>query len=427
MNYLVSKVRKLGRPLKSLLHQQVKSFKILKIYVRRFIHCRPRFQLESGYTLKEYGVANRHVFFGYHDISPFNNSSDKILACRVDIKCISPETYPLEVGYYNLENGQFISIGFTSSWCWQQSCRLQWWPTDDNNLVFFNKTIGEVHKSVLFDITKKVVVKIYDRAIYSVSEDGKYGISLDFARLQRLRPGYGYADIYDQTLGQLAPEDSGLWMIDLVSGKSELFISLSEIANWERTQDMLEAEHYFNHVMWSPDSEYFLAYHFWITVKGERKSRVLIWKFASREFFSLPTEGKASHFDWINKEELLVYTKLKATGANFHKFNITTSNVCVIGNGVINQDAHLMINPQKPNHIIMDYYPDPIYSERLLFIFDLISQNSRPIGGFFSPLTLTGEQRCDLHSRWDQKGEKICIDSAHSGIRALYVIEQGKK
>lgn len=422
MSSLLNNARKLWRQLRSFLRQQTRALEALKIYLRRLIHLRPRFQLEEGYTIKEYGAPNRHVFFGYHDISPFNKASDKILACRVDTRCISPETYPLEVGYYCLESGQFNSIDFTSSWCWQQSCRLQWWPTD-NNLVLFNKTIGGVHKAVVFDIAKNQAVRIYDRAIYSISDDANYAVSLDFARLQRLRPGYGYADIPDTTLGQLAPEDSGLWMIDLKTGESELLVSLSEIANWNASHDMSEAEHYFNHVMWGPSAENFLVYHFWITSTGKRKSRVLIWDFEKRDFISLPTEGHASHFAWLNKDELLIYTKLRATGANFHKFNIKTSSICTIGDGVINEDAHLMVNPIKSDQIIMDYYPEVIHSERLLFILNLSTQKIEPVGRFYSPLSLTGEQRCDLHSRWDTKGKEICIDSAHSDKRSLYVIK----
>lgn len=423
MIYLINKIRNLLKRLKYFLRQQYKLLHIIKIYGRRLLHARPRFQLEHGYDLKEYEALNKHVFFGYHDISPFNKASDKLLACRVDIKCILPETYPLEVGYYNLINGQFISIDFTSSWCWQQSCRLQWWPTKDN-WVLFNKAIDGVHKAVVFDITKNKTVRTYERAIYSISEDANYAISLNFPRLQRLRPGYGYADIRDNTLGQLAPENAGLWLIDLKTGNNKLLISLNAIANWNSTNDMNGAEHYFNHVMWAPNSKYFLVYHFWVTVTGARKSRVLIWEIETRTLSTLPTEGHASHFAWLNQEELLIYTKLRATGTNFHKFNIKSSYISTVGDGVIDQDAHLMINPIRRNQIIMDYYPDIIHSERTLFTFDLNSQKIKSLGRFYSPLNLTGERRCDLHSRWDSKGKKICIDSAHSGKRSLYVINK---
>ncbi|MBC7289368.1 MAG: hypothetical protein H5T86_15270, partial [Armatimonadetes bacterium] len=45
------------------------------------------------------------------------------------------------------------------------------------------------------------------------------------------------------------------------------------------------------------------------------------------------------------------------------------------------------------------------------------------IGRFFSPPELSGEIRCDLHPRWNRAGDKVCIDSAHTGVRQMYVLD----
>ena len=65
--------------------------------------------------------------------------------------------------------------------------------------------------------------------IYSISNDCLYAVSLDFRRLQRLRPGYGYEDLPDTSIDQKAPENQGLWLMDLKTGQSELIISLADI------------------------------------------------------------------------------------------------------------------------------------------------------------------------------------------------------
>jgi hypothetical protein len=400
--------------------------KILKnttVLFKRFLGNRRKYSLNANYQIKEYGQAGNHVFFGYHDISPFNQNGSKVLVGVVNENCRQAGSYPLEVGFYDLKDGTYASIGETSAWSWQQSCRLQWWPNRES-WVLYNKTVDGAHKAVVFDIDTNQCVSIYERALYSIDHNAKYAVSLDFPRLQRLRPGYGYTDLPDLTVGQLAPNDSGLWLMDLSEGTSSLILSLFDVARWNPMPDMVHAEHYFNHVMWSPDGDHFLFYHLWMTSEGRRKARVLIWDIEKQDFFALETEGHASHYAWISNVELVIYVKLAKTGMYFHKFNIKTGEVSPVGQGCIHRDAHLMVNPKNGSLIVMDHYPDRDFSEQKLFIYDMEHDEGEDIGQFYAPLKFRRELRCDLHSRWSPTGDKICIDSAHEGKRALYIIEK---
>ena len=58
--------------------------------------------------------------------------------------------------------------------------------------------------------------------------------------------------------------------------------------------------------------------------------------------------------------------------------------------------------------------------ETLKFIID--RYEGRMQGSVFSPFKYDNNTRCDLHPRWNRKGDKICIDSIHEGKRGLYTL-----
>ena len=63
------------------------------------------------------------------------------------------------------------------------------------------------------------------RPIYALSADGTQAVTLDFARLHRLRPGYGYASYTEQFADDPAPEKLGVWRMDMTTGKNDLVIT----------------------------------------------------------------------------------------------------------------------------------------------------------------------------------------------------------
>ena len=50
----------------------------------------------------------------------------------------------------------------------------------------------------------------------------------DFRRIQDMRPGYGYAGIPDPNREVLAPDDAGVYRVDLDTGASELIVSIEK-------------------------------------------------------------------------------------------------------------------------------------------------------------------------------------------------------
>jgi hypothetical protein len=54
---------------------------------------------------------------------------------------------------------------------------------------------------------------------------------------------------------------------------------------------------------------------------------------------------------------------------------------------------------------------------------DVKSGRAAQLASFYEPPEYRGDWRCDLHPRWDRESRRVCIDSTHSGIRQVYVIE----
>ena len=385
----------------------------------------PRIQLEAGYGMKEFYSPGYETFFGYYDVTPISTDEKLILASR--IRC-SEGGRPsarghIDVGYFRIndDNTQYYKIGDSSSWCWQQGCRLQWYPqlASEDNKVLYNVMVNGSHGAVLADLASGRIIEHYERAIYSVSPDGSTGISLNFSRLQRCRPGYGYSDLPDTTVSDKVPANDGLWSIEMASGKTRQIFSLAQIAQLQSRPTMVGAEHYFNHILWNPDSSRFLFLHIWIN-DGKRRSRLITADHNGGSLCILYNEDHVSHHCWLGPKRILAYSTHKDTGTRFHIYQDGVGRVEKFGGDVLTLDGHPSQRPNK-NQILLDTYPNANF-EQELFIYDRSSVKKKPVGRFFNPIRFSGEFRCDLHPRWSPSGDLICIDSAASGVRKIYVI-----
>ena len=184
-----------------------------KIRLNRFFRyfSNPNFDYkQSRYFLKEYSIDKKNVFFGYYDLNPFNKKN-LILAC-----VNSTNSQKMEVGYFDLNstNNKFIKISETKTWCWQMGCRLQWYKGTDH-LIFFNDFSNGRYISRIFNIETNNDEKVLDSPLFCLSKGGEFGLSLNFSRLEKLRPGYGYSLIADSNIDIKEPQDDGLFLIDI--------------------------------------------------------------------------------------------------------------------------------------------------------------------------------------------------------------------
>jgi hypothetical protein len=138
---------------------------------------------------------SRHHYFGYYDKSPWDQADKRILSLEVDQSSSAPKIGQMaEIGYVDSENLYFHPFAETKTWNFQQGCMLQWLPPDYDDRVIFNDFEDGQYVSRLVSLETNEQTTL-DRPIYCVSPTGKSALSLDFSRLHRLRPGYGYINL----------------------------------------------------------------------------------------------------------------------------------------------------------------------------------------------------------------------------------------
>lgn len=363
--------------------------------------------------------------FGYYDITPFSKNNQLVLA-NIMPKHHSPpkpgET--ISVGFFDLSGcHEFQNVGATSTWCWQQGCRLQWYPTDENELVIYNKLIDGNYGCVIQNIDTGEIVREYRNPIYSLDRTGQWTVFPNFSRLNRLRPGYGYVDVPDQTESLAAPDDDGIFLFDLESEKIELLITLDELASLETLNSMTGAEHYVNHLCFNPSGKKFLFFHLWDSADGSY-ARLLTCDRTTGSFHVLEDRGKVSHYAWKGDNELLATFNYANKLGQYQLYGSGSREYLTIGEETLTRDGHPSYSPDG-SLILTDTYADKYGDQHLLLV--NARQDVLELGRYPTPIMIrlrhNGEARCDLHPRWDRHGKLVCFDSAHSGERAMYIYD----
>jgi hypothetical protein len=323
---------------------------------------------------------------------------------------------------FDLEkNDEWIELGESRAWNWQQGCMLQWLPGSKAEVIW-NDRDGDQYVSRILDV-KTGKKRTVPAPVYGVSPDGKWAVAPDFRRLHHLRPGYGYAGIPDPNHDGLAPMDAGIWKTDLRSGKTELIISLADVAHIPAAGlDQSNSKHWFNHLLVSPDGDRFIFLHRW---QGPQHKAFVTRMFTSapdgKDMYVLDPHGKTSHFIWRDDKHVLAWATHPSRGDKFYLYRDKTQEVEAIGPEAMTVNGHCTYLPGN-RYILNDTYPD---KERMqhVYLYDTKTSKRIPLGSFLSPREYSGEWRCDTHPRFSRDGRMACIDSPHDGGRQLHLID----
>jgi hypothetical protein len=405
----------------------------IRFCVERWVEITCRMQFPAVYRMLHHGsFADRvraitqgpqHHFFGYYDKSPWNADQTVVLAHEVSFNDRPPiPTEPVRVGVVSTKApARFCALGETYTWNWQQGAMLQWHPANPNNWIVFNTRRGEQGVSVVMD-TAGNEQAVYARPIYAIAPDGRCAYSLNFARLHRHRPGYGYAGLRDPWEADPHPAEDGLWRLDLRTGDSYLVVSLAALAQSQPKDTMNGAYHWLNHLQFSPKGSRLAFFHIWGCDTGNWAVRLYaIEEHAGRHTVVLDTE-EISHYDWLDEDHILVWARHPDGDNAFLLCDLVRDRIERVGNGVLTEDGHCSFSPDR-RWVLNDTYPDR-YGLRTLMLFDHKRGTRIDLARLYSPKERWwGEIRCDLHPRWSPDGRYACIDSVHSGERQMYQVD----
>ena len=357
-------------------------------------------------------------FFGYYDKSPWDSTNRYMLCMKA--KDTSKEVAPNEkveillIDTYN--NNKAEKIAESNSWNVQQGCMAQWLGPEFDRKIIYNDFRDGKYCSVILDVFNKAE-KIINMPIYSVSSDGKFAFSLDFSRLHRLRPGYGYSNIDDTTKDEKVPNKPCIWKVYLEKNSVEPYLYYSDFYNFETREDMKLAEHKVNHIMISPNNDKFMVIHRWLN-ENKKYSRLITCDIKSKELFNLSDDNMVSHCYWKSNNEILGFLNKKNHGNGYYILKDKTNNYERIWDD-IESDGHPSYSSDG-KFVLTDSYPN---KKRIQSLKILTENEIYNIGKVFSPFKYDNETRCDLHPRWSRDDKKICFDGCFEGRRRLYVID----
>lgn len=364
----------------------------------------------SDYGFSLYGTNRKHTFFGYFDKSPFSFDDTKLLFISTDYNKNLKTPELAYIGYFDLKSKSYVEIDSTTTWCWQQGCRLMWY---DKNLIIYNKVVNEDYGSVLFDTSKNKVVSKFNFPIYDINPNKKIALSLNFTRLQYYRPGYGYNNFINHNDINNKNLKDGVYICCFNENKKKLLISFDKIINSDYKYSMKDASHYINHLKFSPDGSKFIFYHIWIK-NNKRYTRIIYSDLDGKILNVLDNGTFMSHDTFFTNESLLVFTETENKGYHLYNLNDKTYKI-------ISKDFNLDGHPSffKKEIFITDTYPHKINRyQKLLLLSDNKIINLAKI---YSPKIYSGETRCDLHPRFNIKKGLICVDAPFFSGRKMIV------
>jgi hypothetical protein len=367
----------------------------------------------------------KHHWFGYYDKWEFDPTSRYVLGMEVDFEHRSPRPDDvIRIGMVDLnDEDRWIEVGTSQAWGWQQGCMLQWLPGAISEIIWNDREADQFVSHILNIETGRK--RTLPTPIYAVSPNGEWAVTTDFRRINDMRPGYGYAGIADPNSDQNAPDDVGIWRVDLRTGKRELIVSLAQAAAVPNMHaDFTGVKHYFNHLLVSPDGSRFIFLHRWRGEKGYRgfRTRLFTANADGSDLYVLDPYGHTSHFIWRDPEHVLAWTRHPSNGAKFYLFRDQTDHVQVLAPEAMPENGHCTYLPGN-EWILNDTYPDQGRLQHP-YLYEIATTRRVPLGHFYSTPEYTGEWRCDTHPRYSPDGKKVVIDSPHGDSgRQLYLID----
>jgi hypothetical protein len=317
---------------------------------------------------------------------------------------------------------RWIELGSSRAWNWQQGCMLQWLPGSKDEIIWNDREGGRFVAHIMNVRTGKH--RTIPAPIYTLSPDGMWAVAPDFRRLNDCRPGYGCAGLPDPNANILAPEDAGIWRVDLRTGKQKLLLSFADALKVPNPHgDWTGAKHWFNHLLIAPDGNRFIFLHRW---RGKKEgtsftTRMFTADRDGRNPYVVDPYGRTSHFIWRDASHILAWAWHPSHGDKFYLYEDRSERVEAAGRGVMTRNGHCTYLPGN-RWILNDAYPDKERNQPL-YLYEVATGRVIELGRFHSPAAYTGEWRCDLHPRSSPDGTKICIDSPHEGGRQMYLID----
>lgn len=404
------------------------------------------------------GDGSQHHFFGYYNKSNWDKTNRLLLAQRTPWmdQYLTPAV-KATVGYFDTSDGdRFHAVAETGAWNWQMGSQLQWLDgAPGHQLIYNDRTHDQGARypgfgAVVVDV-KSGVHRQLPMPVYVVAPNSEWGLSVNYRRLYITHETIGYSEVGAPFELPLAPEDDGIWRMDISTGTSQLLVSYAQLKAFHHKASMDKAIHWVSHIEVNPASSRILFLHRWtervkdetcflhrlITMNPDGSDLRLLEcsdhplpqlaenfdPSAVGTFDYEKSEYQISHPLWQDDEHIIVWGP-HAGEIHYHLYHDRQGGlVQVIGRQLLIENGHMTFSPVNKRWMLSDTYPDDKTHERFLFLFDMQTGERRNLGSFYATPHLSKENRCDLHPRWSRDGKLVCIDSVHEHQRQMYILD----
>lgn len=367
-------------------------------------------------------------FFGYYDKSPWDITDRYMLCMRANDTWsdVSPKEKAdiilIDTQKAESDPNRIKKIAETRAWNVQQSCMLQWMGPDYSSKILYNDYRNGAYCSIIKELSTGEE-RIIPAAVYTVSADGKFALTLDFSRLYNLRPGYGYYNVPETTKGVALPDATAIWTVDLENGEVKPLLNYIDFASFQPRPEMQEkgSIHKVNHLMLSPNGKRFMVLYRWFN--GQRKyTRLVTCNVDGTDMYVLSDDDMVSHCFWKDDTYILAFENKRDGGPGYYLMADKTQRYSHCW-PQFTSDGHPSYSPDR-SLVVTDSYPD---RARIASINVMDGDESKKehwtIAKVFAPFKYDNDTRCDLHPRWNHAGDKVCFDSIFEGHRGLYTID----
>ena len=370
-----------------------------------------------------------HHFFGYYGMPPWNASGTSMVGLEAPFHHRLPE--PGEAAGVVLidpKSGTSRRVGHTLAWNLQQGALLHWNPLSPETEVIFNDLDQGTLKAAVLDV-RTGRKRYLPRPISGVGTVGRHALSLTYGRNGRLRRVVGYAGVPDPYPTDPHPDDDGIFLMDLETGRSELIVSIGDIfrRSVEAYPVLAEREMWLDHTVFNDTGSRFL---FLARTWGPQQRLDSAMFTANRDGSGLrqviPYGSAVSHFDWRNDREIVsTYQPPNAPEIEHILFTDGEQDHRVIGDGLLVGDGHCTFAPDG-GWMATDRKTSSTLSQSLWLFHP---GTSEVLGLAMLPMKekifISGDTRCDFHPRWNRTGDAICFDAIDPATwtRQMHLVE----
>jgi hypothetical protein len=300
-------------------------------------------------------------FFGFHDLTPWNAHTDELVCLRTTTSEDHVPTHAdeAEVVVVNEADGRETVVGRTRAWNWQKGARQRWLPALGRRVIAYNACNATGFECRIADLDAGTE-RALPLALYDICDHAGFGLTLNFSRLVKCQPGYGYdhpllsgergagsgaqvpaqrpltpplspdggegvgsasplrfergegqGEVSNSTPGSPLPapgySSDGITRVDLATGETRLILS---IADFLRARGLAPAlgEHYFTHLQISPDGKRCVFMHRCFLKSGGLVNHFIVAN-TDGSGFRVLLDDKMSHFDWSDNDHVLVWCR----------------------------------------------------------------------------------------------------------------------